>query len=406
MSKPRIAPVWLTGLSMSPFGFYGGISFYAVPQLLAARHIPEERIAGLSGLLILPSVLCFLIAPILDIRFSRRFYASICCALGTAALVAAIFNQASFGLFGVLMFAGSSFMALFGAALGGWFASVIPNDRQPMLSSWLNVANIGAGGLMAFLSVRLIRSFSLPVAAAILACMVMLPIVIFPFVPAQGPDRRLARESFSGLLRAIASLFRRGEVILVLLLFALPSSSFTLTNILGGLGGDFHTPESTVSLINGVGVTIAGILASLLGGPLCKHLPLRRLYLAVGIVGGFFTLSLLLLPHNPVAFTVATLGQNAFQALAFTVCVALALRTVGHGNALAATEYSILLGAANLPLVYMQFIDSHAYTLRGLPGAFTMDAGVSIVVCVGLLGLLAWLRNRMPGSAKTAVNPI
>jgi hypothetical protein len=57
---------------------------------------------------------------------------------------------------------------------------------------------------------------------------------------------------------------------LVLLLFAPPSSSFSLTNL---RGGDFHTAERTVSLINGVGVTFAGIAASLPGGPLCARLP-------------------------------------------------------------------------------------------------------------------------------------
>lgn len=253
---------------------------------------------------------------------------------------------------------------------------------------------------MAFLSVRLIRHFSLLLAVGLLACILLAPITIFLLIPAPGPDRRLARESFSGLLRAISSLFRRSEVILVLLLLALPSSSFTLTNILGGLGGDFHTPERTVSLINGVGVTFAGIAASLLGGPLCAHVPLRRLYLSIGIVGGLFTLSLLFLPHNPAAFTVATLGQNAFQALAFTVSTALALRTVGHGNALAATEYSILTCATNLPLFYMQFIDSHAYTLHGLAGAFSTDAGIFIAVCMFLLGLLAWLRMRSPSQVE------
>jgi PAT family beta-lactamase induction signal transducer AmpG len=305
-------------------------------------------------------VLSFLIAPILDVRFSRRWYATVCCALATAELGAGLLNQTDLRLFGILMFVGFTFICLFAAALGGWLASVIPGDRRPALSSWLNVANIGAAGLMAFLSVRLIRHFSLPVAVGLLACILLLPMTIFLLIPAPGPDRRLARESFSGLLRAISSLFRRSEVILVLLLLALPSSSFTLTNILGGLGGDFHTPERTVSLINGVGVTFAGIAASLLGGPLCARVPLRRLYLGVGIVGVMFTLSLLFLPHNPAAFTVATLGQNAFQALAFTVGTALALRTVGHGNALAATEYSILTCATNLPLCYMQFIDSLA----------------------------------------------
>jgi PAT family beta-lactamase induction signal transducer AmpG len=242
---------------------------------------------------------------------------------------------------------------------------------------------------MAFLSIRIIRHFPLPLATGLLATMVMLPTAIFLFIPAPGPDRRLARESFSGLLRAIASLFRRGEVILVLLLFALPSSSFSLTNLLGGLDGDLHTAERTVSLINGVGVTFAGIAATLVGGPLCTRLPFRRLYLGVGIVGGVFTLSLLRLPLNTATFGIATIGQNAFQTLAFTVATALVLRTVGHGNALAATEYSILTCAASLPLAYMQFIDGHAYALRGVPGAFIADGGLSIAVCAVLLVLLA-----------------
>jgi PAT family beta-lactamase induction signal transducer AmpG len=100
MATPRIAPVWLIGLSGSPFGFYGGILFYAVPQLLAARHVPEERIAGLSGVLMIPAVLCFLIAPILDVRFSRRWYATVCCALATGGLVAGLLNQTDLRLLG------------------------------------------------------------------------------------------------------------------------------------------------------------------------------------------------------------------------------------------------------------------------------------------------------------------
>lgn len=397
---PRTAPVWLIGLSAAPFGFFGGIAFYAVPQLLAARHVPEERIAGLGGMLILFAALSFLIAPVLDVRFSRRFYATVLCAVTAGALVAALFNQTNLRLFSALLFVGITCISLFSAALNGWLASVIPGDRQPTLSAWINIANIGAGGLMAFLSIRLIRHFPLPVASALLACMLLLPVTIFLFIPAPGPDRRLARESFTGLLRAIASLFRRGEVVLVLLLFILPSSSFTLTNILGGLGRDFHTPESTVSLINGVGVTFAGVLACLLGGQFCKRLPLRPLYLGVGIVGSLFTFSLLLLPRDPAAFAIATIGENAFQALAFTAMTALTLRTVGSANPLAATECSVLIAAANLPLVYMQFIDSHAYTLGGVPAAFRMDAAISIAVCACLAALLAWLRLRSPDEAE------
>ena len=291
MATPRIAPVWLIGLSGSPFGFYGGIVASAIPQLLAARHAPEESIARLTGVVIFPAVLYFLIAPVLDVGFSRKFWASLFCALAAGALVAGLLNQTDLRLLGALMFIGYMCICLFFAALGGWLASVIPAHHQPTLSSWINVGNIGAGGPMTFLSMRLIRHFSLPVASGLLACLVMLPMTVFLFIPAPDPGRRLARESFSGLLRAIGSLFRRKDVIIMLLLFVLPSSSFTLTNILGGLGGDFHTPEREVSLINGIGVMFAGIFASLLGGPLCARLPLRRLYLSIGFVGALFTFS-------------------------------------------------------------------------------------------------------------------
>ena len=57
---------------------------------------------------------------------------------------------------------------------------------------------------------------------------------------------------------------------------------------------------------------------------------------------------------------------------------------------LAATEFSILISAVNLPLFYMQFLDSHFYSLHGVP-AFITDAGVSLAVCVGLPGLLTFL---------------
>jgi len=173
MPASRLAPVWLIGLSSSPFGFYGGIVFFALPQLLAARHVPEERIAALTGLIGLPGALCFLIAPVLDVRFSRRWYATFCCALASAFLVAGLLSQTDLRLFGILMFLGYTSIALFYSAVGGWFASVIPGDRQPTLSSWINVANIGAAGLMALLTMRVIRHFSLPVAAALLACVMI-----------------------------------------------------------------------------------------------------------------------------------------------------------------------------------------------------------------------------------------
>ena len=43
--KPRTrAPIWLMGMTMLPFGMVTGLILFTVPQLLAARHVPEAEI--------------------------------------------------------------------------------------------------------------------------------------------------------------------------------------------------------------------------------------------------------------------------------------------------------------------------------------------------------------------------
>lgn len=217
------------------------------------------------------------VGPVMEVRYSRRLYAIVCCMLTAAGVVAALFHQTDIRLFIGLIVAAAVAINLFSAALGGWLAA---------LSAWFNLANIGAG------------------------------------------------------------------------------------------------------------VTIAGIVASLFGAPLCARLPLRRLYLGIGAVGALFTLSILLLNRTPVAFGIATIGENAFQALAYTVAMAIILRTIGHGNPAASTEFSVLGSALNLPLFYMQFVDGHSYAWRGLAGEFAADAGVSILACALMLGVLGWVRVR------------
>jgi PAT family beta-lactamase induction signal transducer AmpG len=392
---PRpIAPAWLIGLTNASFGFYGGLVAIAIPELLAQRHIPADRIAALTALLILPGPTCFLLAPILDVRFSRRTWAVLMACIGAAALVFAFLHIDNLVLLEASVLVGFFAVSLYAAALYGWFASVVPARSQPVLSACINVANIGAGGLMAVLVTELLHALPLAVCAWSFGALILLPTAIFPFIPAPGPDRKLAGDSFRALFRAIAHMLRRREVLLVLVLFAVPSSAFTLTNLLGGYGADFHASERQVSWLAGAGVAIAGILAALLGGVLCARLPLRRLYLGIGIVGALFTLSLLLMPHTPAIFGIAMLGENIFQSLAFTVVTAITLRTVGHANAVAATESAILSSAANLPLIYVQFFDAHFYTTHGLAGAFTADAALSLLSCAAMLSLLLYLHRR------------
>lgn len=404
MDTHRRAPIWLMGMTMIPFGMLGGLSLITVPQLLAARHVPEAEIATLTAVAGSALFWVFLVCPILDVRFSRRSYAVAGCVLTAVLTPLALLNLDHLAVLGGLLLAAWIAAGMMQNALGGWFSTVIPHEDESRLSAWMMIGNIASGGLAAAIAIEMIQSLSLLVAVLLLGVAQVLPLAIYPFIPATRPDAKLARDSFAQFFREVALLFKRREVLIALAMFLLPSASFALTNVLSGLGNDFHASMRVVSVAGGAGTVVAGIAGSLILPLLAKRFPLRPLYLGIGVAGALFTLSLLLLPRSPVLYVVAIVGQNVFQSLALTGSFAITFETIGRGNPLAATVFSVLTAASNFPIVYMQAVDGHAYAWQGLAGSLAVDAVLGIVSCLLLALMLRWMRART--AAPVVAEPV
>jgi PAT family beta-lactamase induction signal transducer AmpG len=367
---------------------YGGFLTFSLPQLLAERHVPEARIAAITAAVISPGCYGFVLSPMLDVRFSRRWYATFFAALAALLLSVSILSLGNLPLVEAALLAGFWAVGLSSNALGGWLSSVCGREEENKLSAWFNVANIGVGGLMIFIVQMVMHHAPLRAAALVLGALIFLPTVIFLRIPAPGPDRRLARESFREFFGEIWLLLRRRAVLISLVMFAAPASTFALTNILGGLGDDFHCSPRMVSLVGSVGMTAAGVAGSLLFPLLAKRMALRPLYLGIGGVGCLFTLGLMLVPRNAASFALANVGENLFQALAFTGMFAMIFETIGQNNPLAATTFSVLNSSAMLPLIYMQVVDGRAYSGMGVNGSYLVDGGCGLVACLVLGGML------------------
>ena len=283
-SDRRVPPVWLMGLSNASFGLYGGIAFFAIPQLLATRHVSEARIAGITAMALSPNFWAVVFGPMLDVRFSRRWYATAFAALASVLVFIAVINLNHLVVLEVALVAGSAAAILSTTALGGWLSTVCPKSDENKLSAWYNLAYICSSGFTMVVGGELVRHLPLWLAAGVLAALVFLPATIFLIIPAPGPDRRLAGESFAQFSREIFALLRRREVLITLLLFITPCGSFALTNLLGGVGNDFSASPRMVSLAGGAGAIVPGILGCLLFPFLAKRMPLRFLYLANGII--------------------------------------------------------------------------------------------------------------------------
>jgi PAT family beta-lactamase induction signal transducer AmpG len=144
--------------------------------------------------------------------------------------------------------------------------------------------------------------------------------------------------------------------------------------------------------MGGVVLTVAGVVGSLLLPALVRRfrgVPLVRLYLGLATVGAVFTLGLLLLPRTPATFAVAFLGENVFQALAFTTEVAITFAVIGKDNPLAATQFSLLTSATVLPIVVMGMVDGRAYGAHGLSGALAVDGGLCLAACLTMMVVFA-----------------
>src|ERR1700733_16015237 len=132
MSTTRRAPVWLLGLTNTLFGMYGGILVIAVPQLLSARHVPEATIAGMTAAAISPGFWTFLVSPVLDVRFSRRWYSVLTALLSAVLLALALTNLEHLALVEIFLVAGS-FSQIFTRAHweAGSPASSLPRKNTP-----------------------------------------------------------------------------------------------------------------------------------------------------------------------------------------------------------------------------------------------------------------------------------
>ena len=395
--RGRTVPVWLMGLTNATFGMYGGMVSISLPEILAEQHIPEARIAIITATAMTPAFWAFLICPMLDVRFTRRVYATASSIFAAVLLCLGLLNLHHLFLLEVLLTLGFAGACITQNALGGWLSTTIHHEDESRLSAWFNVSNISGGGIIATFTLTLIHRLPLPLAAVLLSVALLLPLSIYPFIPVTPPDARLARESFSAFFRDILSLLKRREILIALALFLAPSGSFALTNILGGLGQDFHASTRVIALAGGAGVTVAGICGSLVFPLLARRMSLRPLYLTIGILGACFTLSLLLLPRSPAVYALSMIGENIFQSLAITGSFAIAFETIGQHNPLAATTFSVIGAASNLPIFYMEIIDGRGYTWHGVTGSFLADATLGLLACTLLLLLLRLIRRPSTG---------
>jgi MFS transporter, PAT family, beta-lactamase induction signal transducer AmpG len=399
----RLPPIWLMGLSNATLGFGNGITLFLMPQLMAEAHVPEAKIATITAVALSANFWFVLFGPILDVRFSRRWYATFFAALSGVAATLAVLSVHRLIVLQIATVVCMAAAPLSSSALGGWLSNITPHEQKNPLSKWINIALISGSGVIIAVGGELVHGLPLFMAAVVMGAIVVMPAAVFPFMPAPRPDRRLAAESFLQFNREVVSLLGRREVVIVLLLFLSPCSSFVLPNLLGGLGADFHASARVVSLAGGAGAFVPGLIGCFLFPVIARRLRLRSFYFANGILGCLFTLSLVVLPHTTTTFALAVFGEFLFQAVAFSIQIGIVFDAIGPENPLAATTFSFLTAATNVPVTYITLIDGHAYSIGGITALLFTDAAIGSLTCSIAFILLAKFDSRVARQKRLSI---
>ena len=119
-SNRRVPPVWLMGLSNTTLGLTNGTVFFVMPQLLAAEHVPESKIAAITAVAMSANFWAVIFSPMLDVRFSRRWHSTFFVVLTSVLLFLAIVNLDHLLLLEVLLTLAVAAAGLSASALGGW----------------------------------------------------------------------------------------------------------------------------------------------------------------------------------------------------------------------------------------------------------------------------------------------
>jgi len=267
--------------------------------------------------------------------------------------------------------------------------------QREVAGATTNVANLGAAGLFATLTVVLVRTLPAVPAAGLLGLTLMVPTALLFFIPLPAKPVRGVAETFGTFFHDLYVVCKRPGCILGLICFLSPTACFALSNLFSGTGADFHTPEYRVTALTGLGVAVACSLGCLAGIWFCSRYPRRMVYILTGFGGATAALGLICTPHLLPWFAAGVLTYTFSQGINYTAFSALCYEIVGPGNPLASTQMALLAAAANLPISYMTAVDGHFHTTHGLAGMLGVDALSSLVV--GMLLLTVFHRMGLLG---------
>lgn len=391
----RHTPPWVFGILYG--GTFNGFVAVGLSQLLPGRGVSLQRESEIAALILTASYVSFLLTPLVDCGLPRRTWALLLAAFAAVCLgvsVPMLQSATAHGGHGsatvalmLVLFVGYLCNQIYTSSIGGMVPNLVAPSKHGAVSAWMNIAYLAWTGMGGELAVWEIRHLPLIAASLLVPLPILLGAVPLFFLQEERSLRPF-REAMRQLFTDLWATARQRNYLFALLVFVLPSATFALQNLFGGMIADFHAAALPGYLSVGVVFTVACVIGAALGAPLSSRYDRRLLFIAPAIFAAFGSLAMAFGPHTPWVFVAGMLFYNLMAGINYTATSALVFQIVGRNNPLSATQYSVCIAAANLAITSAVYMDGVGAGQGGVKGSLTVDALLSLVLGAIVLTLV------------------
>jgi MFS family permease len=364
-----------------PYGISIGFANVVLPYFLTKNGFSVEIIGAIAAIGIFSNVCRFIWGPIADITLSlRKWYW-----IGVAACVATLFllsflpyDLKHTALITAIVFLSQVAATFVVLPLGGLMAIRIHANNKGMVGGWYQAGNLGGMGFGGGAGLWLATSYNIHVAGLFL-CIVSLLSALVIFLISDVVSNTIS--TFKQELKIMGNeLFKMVKVpilLFVMILICMPIGTASASYLWAAIANEWHVDANTIALITGALSGVISALGCVIGGWIADKKGVWWAYLGFGGLFAIVTLAMALLPYKSEVYIAGVLCYALCYGLINAAFSALALYATG--TKLAATKYAMISSLANIPVVYITYIDGWVHDKFGSKFMLATEAIAALV---------------------------
>jgi PAT family beta-lactamase induction signal transducer AmpG len=381
---------------MLPFGIISGYVTVTFAYLFSRAGVPVDAVAALVGASLLPQVIKFLWAPLVDSSLSlKKWYvlSGIITAGGILATGLLPIKVASLPALTVIVVVANVASSFLGTAVNGLAAHDTPDELKGTMSGYMQAGNLGGTGVGGGAGLWLAQHLSNPwMPAAILSFSCLLCCVALFFVTEHPSTVRHEKvtKTLENLFKDIWQTLKARIGVLAMILCFLPLGTGAASNLWAAVANDWHASADTVAFATGVMSGLITAAGCFIGGWICDKGNRQIAYVAFGLLQAICAIGMAYSPHTEWMYIIWTSLYAVTCGLSYAGFSAFVFEAIGKGAA--ATKYTVYASLSNAPIYYMTIINGIAYAHFGPKGMLNTEAIFGVLGVVSFLVMLLIMR--------------